>query len=73
MKTLSDTGIKNDEMRKEYDFSDSKPNKYASILKHQERLVQIDPDVFKVFNNAEQINKALRALIEVMPKPVKKN
>jgi hypothetical protein len=73
MKTLSDTGIKNDEMRKEYNFSESKPNKYASVLKRQERLIQIDPDVYKVFNTSEQINKALRAIIEVMPKPTKKN
>lgn len=72
MKTLSNIEADNNEMRQEYDFSDSKPNKYASILKKQERLVTIDADVYKVFNTSEQINKALRAIIEAMPVKIKR-
>ena len=61
-----------DEMRKEYDFLNSKPNKYASILKEQEHLVNIEPDVFEVFNTSEQVNTALRAFINAIPKKNKR-
>ncbi len=48
----------NEEMLAEYDldFSKSKPNKYAAILKEQERLVKLEPDVFIVFNSSEKVN-----------------
>ncbi len=72
MKTFTDK-IKKDqeiEMLPEYDldFSQSRPNKFAPILKRQERLIHIDEDVFKVFDNSEKVNNALRNLIKAMPK-----
>jgi len=72
MKNSSNTLANDDEIRNEYDFSDSKPNKYAEILKRQERLVTIEPDVFKVFNTSEQVNNALRAFINAIPKKSRK-
>lgn len=59
-----------DDMLPEYDldFSQSRPNKYAAILKRQERLIPIDADVFKVFDDSEKVNNALRYLIKAMPK-----
>ncbi len=68
MKNSSKELKNDDEMRTEYDFSDSKPNKYAIILKQQEHIVKLEPDVFKVFDNSDKVNNALRALINAIPK-----
>lgn len=58
----------NDAMRDEYDFSDSKPNPYASILRKQQNLVQLEPDVAEYYKTSEQVNNALRAIISAFPK-----
>jgi len=57
------------EMAKEYrfDYSKAKPNRFASRMKDAPLVVMIDPDVAKVFSTAEQVNKALRALISAIP------
>ena len=68
MKTSSKIKENNDDMREEYDFSDSQPNKYAAILKKQDRLETLEPDVYKVFHTSEQVNIALRAFITAIPK-----
>jgi hypothetical protein len=68
MKTSSKINENKDDMREEYDFSDSLPNKYAAILKNPDSLVTLEPDVFKVFHTSEQVNIALRAFINAMPK-----
>jgi hypothetical protein len=68
MKSSSEIIENEDDIREEYDFSDSKPNKYAAILKRQARLVTLEPDVFKVFHTSEQVNNALRAFINAIPK-----
>jgi hypothetical protein len=51
MKNSTNKIEKEVEMLHEYDldFSQSRPNNFAAILKNQERLVPIDEDVFKVF------------------------
>ncbi len=57
-----------DGMRKEYrfDYSKARPNRFA--MRKKERLIVIlDPDVSKVFNKPETVNKVLRALIATMP------
>jgi hypothetical protein len=56
-------------MAKEYrfDYSKAKPNRFASRMKDAPLVAVIDPDVAKVFTTAEQVNKALRALISAMP------
>ncbi len=56
-------------MAKEYrfDYSKAKPNRFASRMKDAPLVAVIDPDVARVFTTAEQVNKALRALISAMP------
>lgn len=50
----------------EYDFfSKSKPNRFASVLKNQGNYIQLEPDISKVFSNSEEVNKALRAYINI--------
>jgi hypothetical protein len=70
MKNSTNKIEKEVEMLHEYDldFSQSRPNNFAAMLKNQERLVPIDEDVFKVFDNSEKVNNALRNLIKTMPK-----
>ena len=57
------------EMAKEYrlDYSKAKPNRFAARMKDAPLVAVIDPDVAKVFTTAEDVNKALRALISAMP------
>ena len=65
----NETGGTSGELRDEYqfDYSQAKPNRFASRV-HQDRLVvALDPDVSAVFTTPEAVNKALRALIEAMP------
>lgn len=50
-----------------FDFSKAKPNRFAPVLKAQERLVELEPDVFSVFDTSDKVNKALRAFISAMP------
>ena len=58
------------EMAPEYrfDYKKAKPNRFAARMKDEPLIVMIEPDVAKVFTSAEQVNKALRALISAMPK-----
>ena len=57
------------EMAKEYRFnySNAKPNRFATRMKDAPLVAVIDPDVAKVFTTAEDVNKALRALISARP------
>jgi hypothetical protein len=51
------------------DWSKSKPNSYAKRLKEQRNLlVQLDPDVFNVFDTSDKVNSVLRAIINAIPK-----
>jgi hypothetical protein len=54
-------------MRKEYDFSDSRPNKYAKKYAEGTNIVVIEPDLVKLFPNSESVNTALRALASIFP------
>lgn len=58
------------EMAPEYrfDYKKAKPNRFAARMKDEPLVVMIEPDVAKVFTSAEQVNKALRALISAIPK-----
>ncbi len=49
------------------DYSKMKPNKFAQRLWKQ-KIVRLDPDVAKVFSNGKQVNDALRAIVNIMPK-----
>ena len=54
------------EVLPEYDFSRSRPNKYASRYAKGSIVVTLDPDVATVFPGAREANDALRALAGVI-------
>jgi aminoglycoside phosphotransferase (APT) family kinase protein len=54
-----------DDMRAEYDFSAAVRGKYYERYQASTNVVVLDPDVSKVFPNAEAVNQALRVLASV--------
>ena len=60
-------------MRREYrfDYSQSRPNRFAGRIDEKQLVVLIEEDVSGVFSTSESVNTALRALIAAMPKPAK--
>ncbi|MFN0106402.1 MAG: hypothetical protein ACKV2U_30465 [Bryobacteraceae bacterium] len=58
-----------DELRPEYDMKgllkDAEIGKYAARLGVKGNLVQIEPDNYRVFKTAKQVNDALRLVIEL--------
>lgn len=54
-----------DELRPEYDFDFSKAvrGKYYKQYIESSNVVVLDPDVAAVFQNAEAVNQALRAML----------
>ncbi len=60
-----------DDLRPEYDFSKLKKvgrGIYAKRFREKTNIVLLEPDVAKVFSNAEEVNNALRVLIKVAKK-----
>ena len=57
------------EMASEYrfDYKKARRNRFAAKMKNEPLVVLIEPDIAKVFTSADQVNKALRALISAMP------
>jgi hypothetical protein len=51
-----------------FDYRKAKPNRFAGESHKKEVSVLLDEDVAEVFTTPESVNKALRALIEVVPK-----
>jgi hypothetical protein len=68
-KTPTTKPRKTQEMASEYrfDYKKAKPNRFAKRMKDEPLVVLIEPDIAKVFTSAEQVNKALRALISAIP------
>ena len=58
-----------DELRSEYqfDYSQAKPNRFATNLKKSGRLIVLDPEVAAAFQKSEAVNAVLRALLQTMP------
>jgi hypothetical protein len=56
------------EMRKEYDFSNVRPNKYAKKYAEGTNIVVIDSDLVEFFPDSASVNAALRALVSIFPK-----
>lgn len=50
-----------------FDYSKSKPNRFAKRMKADSVAVVLDPDVAKVFNSSESVNALLRSVISAMP------
>jgi hypothetical protein len=55
-----------DEMRPEYDFRGGVRGKYAARYAQGTNVVLLDPDVAEVFADSEAVNRALRALAEII-------
>lgn len=60
------------EMLDEYDFSQGVRGKYAGRYNRGTNIVLLSPDVAAAFPNAESVNEALRALVQVANRSVKK-
>jgi len=54
------------EMRAEYDFSDGVRGNHASRYAEGSNVVVLDPDVAEVFRDAESVNDALRAMVNII-------
>ena len=55
------------EMRPEYDFRTGVRGKYAQRYAKGTNIVLLDADVAAVFGDGAAVNRALRALLEIMP------
>jgi hypothetical protein len=53
-------------MLREYDFSLAVRGKYARRYAKGSNVVVLEPDVAKVFPNAEAVNSSLRSLAEII-------
>lgn len=58
-----------DELREHYDFdySKSRPNRFAARAAEGSVAVVLDPDVASVFRSADAVNTFLRSAIAAMP------
>jgi hypothetical protein len=56
----------------DFDYSKAKPNRFASVLTEQNGFIKLQPDIHKVFQTSDQVNDALRAFINAIPKKNKR-
>ena len=54
------------DMLNEYDFSSGVRGKYAERYEEGSNVVVLDPDVARIFRDAESVNQALRALADII-------
>jgi hypothetical protein len=57
---------KNNQMLREYDFSQGIRGKYARRYAKGSNVVVLEPDVAEVFPNAQAVNSSLRSLAEII-------
>jgi hypothetical protein len=57
---------KNNEMLRDYDFSQGVRGKHARRYAQGSNVVVLEPDVAKVFPNAEVVNSSLRGLAQII-------
>jgi hypothetical protein len=57
---------KNNRMLREYDFSQGVRGRYARRYARGSNVVVLEPDVAKVFPNAEAVNSSLRSLADII-------
>ena len=57
-----------DEILPQYDFSRSRPNKYAAQYSKGGTVVVLEPDLAALFPTAGDVNDALRALAKIIQK-----
>lgn len=58
--------VDDDEILPEYDLTGGVRGKYAARYAEGTNLVRLDPDVQKVFPDSESVNRALRALVQII-------
>ena len=64
IKTKRENGLR-DEYR--FDYTKSKPNRFATRIQPGAVAILLDPDVARVFKSAETVNGVLRAVAAAMP------
>jgi hypothetical protein len=57
-----------DDMRKEYDFSNAVRGKYTDRFPNDVVMVTLAPDVAEAFPDANSVNEALRVLLKAAKK-----
>ena len=62
-----------EEMRSEYDFSGGVRGKHHQAYREGSNVVLLDPEVARVFRDAEAVNRALRMLINLAGEEVRRN
>lgn len=68
MKKRANRSADRDTMRPEYDFRGGVRGKYVSRYRAGTNVVVLDPDVAAAFPNADVVNRALRALLDAVPR-----
>ncbi len=70
MKKKSSVRNIEDEMRPEYefDYTQARPNRFASRMTRDAVAVVLEPDVAEVFDTSESVNRLLRSVIAAVPK-----
>ncbi len=61
------------DMLAEYDFSQGVRGKYAKRYAQGTNVVVLSPDVAEFFPDSEAVNKALRSLVDIARRSVKKS
>jgi hypothetical protein len=58
-----------DDLRAEYafEYGKARPNRFASRMSDSVVAVVLEPDVAKVFSNADSVNRLLRSVISAIP------
>ncbi len=55
-------------MRREYDFRSGVRGKYAARVREGRNIVALDADVAAAFPDSRAVNRALRALLQAVPR-----
>jgi hypothetical protein len=50
-----------------FDYSRSRPNRFASRMTENAVAVVLDPDVAQVFDSSDSVNRLLRSVISALP------
>ena len=53
-----------------FDYRQARPNRFIERIDQSRRVIILDSDISKIFENSESVNSVLRALIAAMPKSV---
>ena len=67
MRKRTKRSAERDAMRPEYDFRGGVRGKYVARYREGTNVVVLDPDIAEAFPNAGAVNRALRALLDVVP------